>query len=201
MASQFKALINKAISEHSKVERRTVQRSENISLTDEAVTVMTDLSAAASFSISATAAIARANDNMIACGVRLLFVSADNGDLVGIITSSDLLGEKPLQYITEHGGTRDDIIVKDIMTGKDSLEALRLEDVVSASVGDIIETFKVCNRQHMLVVKTNDDTQVETVCGIYSSTQIGRQLGIVIEPSPRVDTFAELEKALLLPAA
>jgi predicted transcriptional regulator len=201
MTSQFKALTNHAISKHAKVERRTVQRSENVSLTDDATTVMTDLTRAASFSIAATASITRANDNMIACGVRLLFVTADNGDLVGIITSSDLLGEKPLQYITEHGGTRDDIIVKDIMTGKDSLEALRLDDVGSASVGDIIETMKTCNRQHMLVTKTDDDTQIETVCGIYSSTQIGRQLGIVIEPSPRVDTFAELEKALLLPAA
>jgi hypothetical protein len=110
------------------------------------------------------------------------------------------LGEKPLQYITEHGGTRDDIIVKDIMTRKDALEALRFDDVANASVGDIIETMKLCNRQHMLVVKTGENTLLETVCGIYSSTQIGRQLGIVIEPSPRADTFAELEKVLLLPA-
>lgn len=197
MTGQFKALTHHTISKNAKVERRTTQRSENISLTDDAITVMTDLAKVSSFSIDATASIVKANDNMIACGVRLLFVTAENGGLVGLITSTDLLGEKPLQYITEHGGTRDDIMVRDVMTAKDSLEVLHLNDVASTRVGDIIETMKACNRQHMLVIKTDGDTQGEVVCGIFSSTQIGRQLGIVIEPSPRVDTFAELEKVLL----
>ena len=196
MTNQFKALTNFTIAENAKVERRTSERSENISLTDAAVSVMTDLSMVPSFSIEATASISKANENMIACGVRLLFVTAENGDLVGLITATDLLGEKPLQYITEHGGTRDDIIVNDIMTKKASLEALRLDDVAKASVGDIVETMKICNRQHMLVVRKAEETQIETVCGIFSSSQIGRLLGIVIEPSTRADTFAELEKIL-----
>ena len=196
MTSQFKALTNHAIAKNAKVEHRTSQQTENISLTDDATIVMTDLTKEPSFSIEATASITKANDNMIACGVRLLFVTEGNGDFVGLITATDLLGEKPIRYINEHGGTRDDVIVKDIMTTKDSLEALRLNDVNNASVGDIIETMKICNRQHMLVIKTDEDTHVEAVCGIYSSTEIGRQLGIVIEPSARADTFAELERVL-----
>lgn len=196
MSNQFKALTNSTIAENAKVERRVSERSENIALTDDAVCVMTDLTEVPSFSIEATASISKANENMIACGVRLLFVTAENGDLVGLITATDLLGEKPLQHITEHGGTRDDITVNDIMTRKASLEALRLNDVAKASVGDIVETMKICNRQHMLVVRTDEETQVETVCGIFSSSQIGRLLGIVIEPSTRADTFAELEKIL-----
>jgi CBS domain-containing protein len=200
MTGQFKALTHHTISKNAKVERRTTPRSENVSLTDDAITVMTDLAKVSSFSIEATASIVKANDNMIACGVRLLFVAAENGDLVGIITATDLLGEKPLQYITEHGGTRDDIIVKDMMTKKGLLEVLHFNDVANASVGDIIETMKVCNRQHMLVIKTDEGSQPETVCGIYSSTQIGRQLGIAIEPSTRAGTFAEIEKALLVSA-
>lgn len=196
MTDQFKALTNYTIAKNAKVERRASPRSENISLNEGAISVMTDLTKAASFSIMAAEPISKANDNMIACGVRLLFVTAENGDLVGLITATDLLGEKPFQYITEHGGTRDEIIVKDIMTKKDSLEALRFSDVANASVGDIVETMQACNRQHMLVIKTDEATQIETVCGIYSSTQISRQMGILIEPSTRADTFAELERAL-----
>ncbi len=196
MTGQFNALTNHTISGSTKVERRVSQREVNVSLSNDAIIVMTDLAKAASYSIEETASIDKANDKMIACGVRLLFVSEENGDLIGLITATDLLGEKPLQYITEHGGTRDDIDVKDIMTHKDALEALRLNDVVNARVGDIIETIKVCNRQHMLVVKTDKETHVETVCGIFSSTQISRQLGIAIEPLARAGTFAELGRVL-----
>ncbi len=196
MTHRFKALTNFTIAENAKVERRISEHADNVSLTDDATSVMTDLAKVPSFSIAATAPINKANGNMIACGVRLLFVTAENGDLVGLITATDLLGEKPLQYITERGGTRDDIIVNDIMTRKASLEVLHFSDVANASVGDIVETMKACNRKHMLVVRTDEDTQVETVCGIYSSSQIGYQLGIVIEPSTRADTFAELEKVL-----
>ncbi len=196
MTSQFKTLTNYTIAKNAKVEHPALQRTENILLTDDATLVMTDLTKAASYSIKATASVIKANDNMIACGVRLLFVTEENGNLVGLITATDLLGEKPLQYITEHGGTRDDIIVKDIMTVKDALQALHLNDVTNANVGDIIETMKTCHRQHMLVIKTDEKTHIETVCGIYSSTQISRQLGIVIESSTRADTFAELGRAL-----
>lgn len=196
MVNQFKALTNYTMAKNAKVESRMTERSGNISLTDDATSVMTDLSEVASFSIKATASIVKANQKMIACGVRLLFVTDEKGDLVGLITATDLLGEKPVQYISARGGTRNDIHVQDIMTRKESLEVLHYSDVAHASVGDIVETMKACNRKHMLVVRTDEDTQVETVCGIYASSQVGRQLGIVIEPTTRVDTFAALEKIL-----
>lgn len=196
MTNHFKALTNSSIAENAKVERWISERPKSVSLTDEAVCVMTDLSEVPAFSISASSSIRRANEYMIACDVRLLFVTAEDGELVGLITASDLLGEKPLKYISENGGTRDDITVNDMMTSKASLEALRLDDVASARVGDIVETMKICNRQHMLVVRTDEETQLEMVCGIFSSSQIGRLLGIVIEPSTRAETFAELEKIL-----
>ncbi len=197
MTNPFKALTHYTLAKDAKVNRRILQRTRKISVTHGATSVMTDLTKAIPFSIKATASVTQASNNMIACGVRLLFVTEDDGSLVGLITATDLLGEKPLQHINGHGGTRSDIAVHDIMTPKDSLEALRLDDVIKASVGDIIETMKICNRQHMLVIKIDEDTQVETVCGIYSSTQISRQLGVAVEPSTRAGSFAELERALL----
>lgn len=197
MTYEFKALTNHKIAKNAKVCRRTSARVSNISLTDNATSAMTDLSETSPFSIEPTASIIAANDKMIACGVRLLFVTAEKGDLVGLITATDVLGEKPVRYLNQHGGTREEIIVNDIMTSKDALEALHLNDLANATVGDIVETMKLCNRQHMLVVKTDEDSGIETVCGIFSSTQIGRQLDIIIEPSPRLDSFADLEKVLL----
>jgi hypothetical protein len=81
------------------------------------------------------------------------------------------------------------------MTPLAQLEALQYEDVVKASVGDIVETVKTAGRQHMLVIATlEDDTQLIT--GIFSSTRIEKLLDVKIELSARANSFADLERAL-----
>lgn len=196
MSDQFKALPYHKISTDAKVNRRTHKRPTKVKLTDMATAVMTDFNIIVPISIDLTASIDKANDKMIACGVRLLFVTGQNGTLVGLITATDILGEKPVLHVTNHGGKREDIIVSDIMTAKEQMDVLHMTDVVQASVGDIIETIKMFKRQHMLVVEQDSSGQ-ETLRGIYSTTQINRQLGINIEPSNRADSFADIEKALV----
>ncbi len=166
-----------------------------ITLEDKAETVLTDFKYIQPFSITSTATIDDANNRMIACGVRLLFAAEADGVLHGIITYTDLSGEKSIQYIKEHGGSREDILVQDIMTPLAQLEALQQEDVVKSSVGDIVETIKTVGRQHMVVIaKREDNTPVIT--GLFSSTRIERLLGTRIELSVRANTFADLERAL-----
>lgn len=199
MSDQFKVLPNHKISADAKVDRRTHNRPTKVALTSVATAVMTDFNLTVPVSIDLNASIDRANDKMIACGVRLLFVTGKNGALVGLITATDILGEKPVLHITKQGGKREDVIVSDIMTAKDKMDVLHMEDVVQVSVGDIIETIKTCKRQHMLVVE-HDSSGQETLRGIYSTTQVSRQLGMHIEPSSRADSFADIEKALITAA-
>lgn len=194
MNSNYRTLPFQTINQSAIINRRAHQRLE-VSMDDPATSVMTDLSQVTAFSIEPTAGIQSANDKMIACGVRLLFVADEAGALLGLITATDLLGEKPVQYVTEHGGSRDDIIVQDIMTPKSQLEVIYLRDLNNACVGDVVETMRMVNRQHMLVVN-HDSEGREKVCGIYSTTQINRQLGTNIEPSLRVGTFADIGRVL-----
>ena len=114
MTNQFRALPHHTISLNAKVNRRTHHRPTNVQLSDPAHFVMTDIKEVAPFSIEPTATIDNANAKMIACGVRLLFVTESNGDLVGLVTSTDIFGEKPVQFITKNGGTRNDILTQDI---------------------------------------------------------------------------------------
>ena len=195
MSISFRALPYHTIAEEAKINRRAHHRQTNVGLDEPASVVMTDLNEATPFAIEPTASIESANDKMIACGVRLLFVTEESGGLLGLITASDILGERPVQYVKEHGGARGDIIVQDIMTAKAQLDVIYLRDVAIASVGDIVETMKVFNRQHMLVVQHNENG-LEIVCGIFSTTQINRQLGTNIEPSPRAATFADIERVV-----
>lgn len=195
MNDQFRALPYQTISITAKVNRRNKNRPAYVALTDPATLVMTDISKIAPFSIEPTATIDAVNDKMIACGVRLLFVTEGNGDLLGLVTSTDILGEKPVQFITKHGVRREEILVRDIMTLKENLDVLYMSSVANAAVGDIVETMKTVKRQHMLVVEHTSGK--ETLCGIFSTTQINRQLNINIEPSEVPGTsFADLGKVL-----
>ncbi len=167
----------------------------NVSPNDPAITVMTDLSSVNPITIDPTLSIQAANDKMIAFGVRLLFVT--NGEaVVGIITAYDILGEKPVKHLQEHGGTHAEILVRDIMTPQEQLEVLHLSRVRDANVGDIVETMRSSRRLHALVVERQAG-EPDSIRGLFSTTQIGRQLGITVEPSNRANTFAELEEVLV----
>jgi len=182
--------------QETRVDRRTINRATDVSLDDSATLVMTDLKEITPFSIEPTASIESTNEKMIASGVRLLFVTDNDANLIGLVTSTDVLGEKPVQYLKEHGGSRDEIIVKDIMTSVDSLEVLLYNDVQKASVGDIVETMNLLGRQHTLVVEKTESGD-SIVRGIFSTSQISHQVGMHIEPTLRAHTFADVEKVVL----
>ena len=167
----------------------------SITLTDKAESVLTDFSHIRPFTINPTANIDQINEKMIACGVRLLFVAKSDDALHGLVTYTDLFGEKPVQYIREHSGRREDILAQDIMTPLAQLEALQQSDVQKASVGDIVETIRASGRQHMLVSRTTAEGSL-VVTGLFSSTHIEKLLGIEIELSPRARSFADLEREL-----
>ncbi len=169
--------------------------SRTITLQDGAVEVFTDFRYARPFSIGSRATIDEVNDKMIACGVRLLFVADGDGVLQGLVTYTDIFGEKPVRYIQEHGGARGEILAQDIMTPLAKLEALSLDDVRKARVGDIVETIRHGGRQHMLVSLIGD-TGSQLICGLFSSTQIEKQLGMKIELSDRAHTFADIHGAV-----
>jgi CBS domain-containing protein len=194
--SNFKPLEYYAIAKSAKINGPTANRPTDVALEDPATLVMTDFNNVQPFSIEATASIDDTNDKMIACGVRLLFVTDAKGGLLGLVTSSDTLGEKPLRYLQEHGGRREDIIAQEIMTPHEQLLALHMHDVQLASVGDIIETMKAFGRQHILVTEIQSDDSTETIRGIFSTSQISRQVGFTIELVERANNFAEVEKTL-----
>ena len=169
--------------------------SEPIKAGDPAERVYTDLTRVRPFTVSPTTAIDQVNDKMIACAVRLLFVVDSEENLHGLVTYSDLFGDRPVRYIQEHGGKRNDILAQDVMTPLLQLEALRIADVQKASVGNIVETIKAAGRQHLLVCARGDDGR-QTIIGLFSSTHIEKLVGIRIELSPRAQNFADLERAL-----
>jgi hypothetical protein len=195
MSNQYQNLPHNLLAPGTSIASSVTAEAEPVTLDDRAERVYTDFTYARPFSIAPTANIAQINDRMIACGVRLLFVCDNDGALKGLVTYTDLSGEKPVRYVQEHGGSRDEILAQEIMTPLAQLEALSRADVQKASVGDIVETIKAAGRQHMLVSQDGDGG-VTVISGLFSSTDIEKRLGISIELSSRAHSFADLERAL-----
>lgn len=177
---------------------------ETVRLSSPALDAMTDLRRVKAVTIAPATPVNIALQKMIYAEVRLLLVTDADDIILGVVTARDIMGEKPVNYTAESRVPRDAVLVEHIMTSAEHMQALKISDVLRASIGDIILTLKEAGRQHALVVETVATPHVprspashhEIVRGIFSTSHIGRQLGVEIQPTGRVQNFAELEALL-----
>ncbi len=167
-----------------------------VTLKDHAFDVMTDFKKVRAITIAPEDSIDTANSKMIKEGIRLLFVVNRNQNILGLITATDILGEKPIQFLQITRGRRKDITVADIMVPQGKIDVLEFSAVSRSKVGDIVETLKKAGRQHTLVIERPDPSQNKTVRGIFSLNQIARQLGIDLQAFEVANTFAEIAQIM-----
>ena len=164
-----------------------------VTLESPALDVMTDLARVSPATIRPEAPLAGANQFMIARGVRLLLVvDAAHESVIGVITATDILGERPMLAATARSLRRDELTVADIMTAAGEVEVVDLHDVRASRVGHVVETLRRAGRQHALVV--DGESKVR---GIFSLSQIARQLGVSLPAAGETAlTFSQIEAAL-----
>lgn len=167
-----------------------------VDIDSPALEVMTDLRLVPAATIDAETSIVSANQAMIARGVRSLLVVDDHGNVIGVVTARDINGERPMQVVGIRGVLHGDVRVRDVMTPRQDVEVLELADVLRAKVGSIVETLRRSGRQHALVVDRDVTARRQMVRGIFSSSQIARQLGIPLHTTEVARTFAEIEAVI-----
>ena len=170
----------------------------SVTLDSPAIDVMTDLAQVAAVTIEGSAPLASANEYMAARGVRSLFVATPEGRVSGLITATDVLGERPVRVSHARGVGRNELQVADVMTPIDAVVAMKLDDVRAAKVGHIVASLKHAGRQHGLVAEIRSASEV-SIRGIFSATQIARQLGVPLHIPELATTFSEVEQALAAP--
>jgi CBS-domain-containing membrane protein len=148
---------------------------ERVGLDDPALQVMTDFKAVTAVIVLSGDPLDEAHHRMIQRGVRLLLVIDQDRRVVGVITASDILGERPLQVTAQRSMRRQELLAK---------------------VGHIVATLRHSGRQHALVVE-HDGKGRQTVRGVFSATQIARQLGVTLTTSEIARTFSEIEAQLV----
>ena len=187
--------------------RRPMQpQAPRVDAASPAVQVMTDLTRVAPATIRAQAPLSGANQFMITRGVRLLLVVDEYETVLGLITATDLVSEKPMRTAIERGLRRDELAVADVMIPAEAVEVILYADVEGARVGHVLETLRRAGRQHALVVDYDNiasgrpltpPTRRTMVRGIFSISQIARQLGVAVPAAGEVArTFSEIESAI-----
>ncbi|MEI7613786.1 MAG: hypothetical protein WCK63_12825 [Betaproteobacteria bacterium] len=169
-----------------------------INIDSPALDVMTDLRKVVAATVSSKESIPTATKVMIARRVRLLLVANSSGVVEGLISARDAMGEKPVNLLRDRRGARfEDLIVSDLMVPRQEIDVLDIDTVLHANVGSIIETLKQSGRQHALVIETDPTLGGQFVRGIFSATQIARQLGVPIPIEEVAQTFAEIATVLV----
>lgn len=161
-----------------------------------ALDVMTDLTKVRAATTHPAMPLIEAERSMIYQHVRMLFVITDMPSVVGLITTNDMRGARPMQVAHERNLRYDELTVGDVMTGLDRLDAIAYSRMYTATVGDAIATLKSFGRNHLLVVEEATDRTPRRVRGVVSRSQIERQLGEKIELTPIARSFSEIEQAL-----
>ena len=178
-----------------------------VTLESPALEVMTDLARVSPATIRPQAPLEGANQFMISRGVRLLLVVDVRDVVLGVLTATDVLGEKALRVAVERGIKRSELTAGDLMTPAEAVEVIALADVEGARVGHVLETLRRAGRQHALVVEWEEAgahgapparaPRHTRVRGIFSVSQLARQLGLLLPQAGEVArTFAEIEAAL-----
>jgi CBS domain-containing protein len=168
---------------------------ETITADSPALQAMTDLSRVPTATTAPATSLEQANSTMIQHGVRLLVVTNADGRIVGLITSTDILGEKPVQVAQAKGVKRGELVVADVMVPVEAMDILAFEDVRKAKVGDVVATLRAAGRSHALVV-TEGREGTYLLGGIFSLSQIARQLGLPAQTHEVARTFAEIEAVI-----
>ena len=144
---------------------------ELVHYNDSAMTVFTDFSRVRPVTVTPDVAIDVALEMMKNAGVRLLIVTDTHGHMTGLISADRIMGDRPVRVARDKGIDRRDITVAMVMDPQSCVKVLERSHLRDAKVGHIVATLAQLEQKHMLVVDHG------RVSGLFSATQISRQLG------------------------
>lgn len=148
---------------------------EIVHMDDPALAVMTDFSLVLANTINQNETIDNALNEMKLHGVHMLLATDDEQTISGIISSEDLLGEKPIKLLQHSRVERSNITVKMLMTTIKDIIAFDIDTIQQARVGNIVTTMKAFKQHYALVLRTKGDN-APFIRGLFSTSQISKQL-------------------------
>jgi len=156
--------------------RRSISDGQFLNDDDPAILAVTDFTREHPATVDEERQIDDALADMVRLGVRALLVVRDQR-VVGLITSYDIQGERPLQFLqTSTYNHHRDVSVGHIMTPWDELLAVDWERLKSARAGDLLAVLEDAGITHLLVVDSGVSGEAPIVRALVSKARLQRQL-------------------------
>jgi CBS-domain-containing membrane protein len=154
---------------------------------DPALSLLTDLHHSACVVASHRDGLDQTLHLMMRAGVRMVFVSGVDGQLVGMVTAEDLQGERPVLHASNRQVTHDELTVADVMVPVTQWDTI---DMASVRTSRLHEH----GLRYLLVTQHKQDTTM--LRGLFSARRLEVALNTVIDSDMHSRSFAELEQVL-----
>ncbi len=156
--------------------RRSVSDGQFLDPGDPAIHAVTDFTREHPVTVDEERQIDDALGDMIHLGVRAMLVMREQR-IVGLITSYDIQGERPLQFLqTSNYSRHQDIRVSHIMTPRDRLLSVEWESLQTARAGDLLNALEDAGVTHLLVIERGAKNSTPIVRAMVSRARLTRQL-------------------------
>lgn len=164
------------------------------------VAVMTDLDRTPMVTVEADTPIDDALRLMKHAGVRSAIVVDEGGQLLGMVTAYDVLGDKPLRLLQSAGRAasspgRAGLLVAAIMEPVAQWQVVDVSELQRYTVADVVETFRRLGRTHLPVVERTAGGD-DRLRGLLSAAEVARRTGADTHGLRSAATFAEIERAV-----
>lgn len=169
---------------------------ELVHLDDPALAVMVDFNLFPIGTVDEGESIDHALNKMKIDGVHLLLATNNQNCVVGVVSTEDILGEKPITILQERRIDRQQICVSMIMTEASDIIAFDFDVIKNAKVGHIVNTLKSRQQHYALVTSSNIDQNHQIIRGLFNTSQISKQLHMDVANISFAKSIAELKKQL-----
>ena len=126
--------------------------------------------------IASQSNIDTAQQQMAGSLLHLLLVTDTKGQILGMVGSDDVIGEKPIRLTHEKKISRNDITVNMVMIPKNQVVCFKKSEVKFAKVWEVLESLRHLQQHHALVLDDEKDPQQPAVIGFFSAIYIGKLL-------------------------
>lgn len=176
------------------------RQTDAVSLESPGTAVMTDFDRAPVVTVEAGTQIDDGLRLMKHAGVRSAIVVDERGNLLGLVTAYDILGEKPVRLLEAAGRAvpargRAGIDVAAVMEPVDRWQVVDIADLKRCTVADVVATLRALGRTHVPVVERIGAGE-DRLRGLLSATEVARRTGADTSGLRAAQTFAEIEQAV-----
>jgi CBS domain-containing protein len=155
-----------------------------------ASTIFTDFDVHVPVVVEASASAVDVEGLMQRAHVKLMLVLDAQDNFVGVISLADLSEDRIIRAVAG-GSQRSEVQVQDLMQPRTRLHALGYDELLHATVQDVLYTLRDERAQHALVV----DEQTQEVRGLVSASDAARKLHLPL-PLGIVMEFTQVNAAL-----